>query len=581
MTRPLSRARWPAVAALIASLLLGGCRSKVERQYRLAYTLLAENKPELAIAEFSRFVRNHPNDPLAPAAYYQLAFLYRTHVADPQKALEQYAIIADRYPRSEEADDALEWMASIGRGQKDLKLIRDVVARLETRYADRHSACARARIQLALALLDAGSPEAQPVCKSILNRYPDQPNQCAQAQLILGRALEKIGKNQEAAVKQFEQVRKDYPDTTSAVEAQQRIGWIFYRRERSEAGKPAKPVALPKKRVVGVPALVHEEGGGVHRLPLEALAVLLKHRKTDADIDTLMAVSGIAFQFVYDPKQRGMGAGVFATQPLQTTATSFGFVPLESSSSTPEEAMLSLCQTLDRDKPAMVPYGDAEWVVVVGYDQGRKEFIFLRPGKGESTEKFDEFASRWKVATDQTGGALPSFYQFALGPANAGVSSADLVRDAAKRGVSLFLQRTTVFGAPAGTAAYEALISDLDAHAGAPMPADAGDLAAWADEPLNSLRQGRTAAAQFLENSAAGLPAPMSSHARTAAALYRSLAAKLAELHDRFPQPPQSAQTGASYPEYSGAASAAAQTARGALDIDRKAADELSAIASE
>jgi hypothetical protein len=229
----------------------------------------------------------------------------------------------------------------------------------------------------------------------------------------------------------------------------------------------------------------------------------------------------------------------------------------------------------------MVPYGDADWVVVVGYDQAQKQFILLGPGEGERAEKFDDFASRWKAGTDQTGGALPSFYQFALGPVTPDVNSADLVRAAAKRAVSLLVQRTTVFGAPAGTAAYEALIADLDAHAGGPMPGDAADLAAWANEPLNSLRQGRTAAAQFLESRAAGLPAPLSNHARTAAALYRSLAAKLAQLHDGFPQPPEGAQTGASYPEYSGAATAAAQMAREALDIDRKAADELSAIASE
>jgi TolA-binding protein len=550
----------------------------VERQLGVADALRAQNKPDLAAAEYERLAQDHPDDPLAASAHYELTVLYRIHLANPQKALEHYRAIAERYPKSRYADDALQWIAAMGRAQKDLNLIREAVNRLDARYPDSHSACARARIQLALALLDAGSPETKAVCRSILQRYPDQPNQCAQARLILGRALEKIDKNDDAAVKEWEKVRAAYPQTTSAVEAAERIGWQYYGQSRSAKGKPtAAPSA--KKRIEGVPAFAHQ-GGGVQAVTLEALAVLLKQRKADADLNTLMAVSGAAFQFVYDPQNRSVGSAVFATNPVQATAASYNFVALESSSSTPEEAMLSLCQTLDRGKPAMAPHTDGDWVVVVGYDQGKKVFGYLAPG-GERTQPFDQFAASWKTATDQAGGALDSFYQFALGPGKGEVGSAHLVREAARRGSSLLLQRPSVFGSPAGVAAYEALIADLEAHGTGGLPADAADLAAWADGPLMDLRQSRTAAAQFLEARAGGLPEPMGMHARTAAALYRSLAAKLSELHDRFPRPPQDAQPGSDQPEYSGAALSAAKLAREALEIDRDAAEQLTAMASE
>jgi len=575
------RAAWAAWVLLpaLGMLLVSGCSSRARRQYLVAEALRVENKPELAAERYERLIEKYPNDPLAAAAHYELASLCRIYLADPQKALLHYQAIADRYPKSIYADNSLWWIAWMGRTQKNTQLIRSAVNRLEATHPDSRSACARARVQLALALLEAGRPETKSVCKSILEKYPDQPNQCAQAQLILGRALEKIDKDDEAAVKQWESVRRNFPQTTSAVEAYERIGWLYYGRGRSPKGKPSA-APLPKRRIDGVPAFARE-GGGVQAVTLEALGVLLRHRGAAADLNTLMAVSGAAFQFVYDPENRGLGLAVFAENPLQATATGYGFVPLQSSSSTAEEAMKSLCQFLDRGRPTMVPHTDGDWVVVVGYDQGTKQFAYLRPGGGERTQGFDEFAEHWKAATDQAGGALDSFYQFALGPRKTEVTSADLVRAAARRGVSLLLQRPEVFGSPAGTAGYEALVTDLQAHATDTVPGDAADLAAWADGPLTAVRDSRGAAAAFLEGRAGGLPGSMGAHARTAAALYRSLAAKLAELHDVFPRPPGGAPPGTPQPAYRDAALTAARIAGEALDTDRKAADQLSALAAE
>ncbi len=577
MRGPAGRTAWIALTAL-AMLAAAGCKSKVERRFAVADALRVQNKPELAAAQYEQLVQDYPDDPLAPSAHYELTVLYRVHLADPQRALEHYRIIAARYPKSRWADEALLWIASMGRAQRNLAPVREAVNQLEAQHGGNHSACARGRVQLALALLDAGSPETKAICRSVLQRYPDQPNQCAQARLILGRALERIDKNDEAAVKEWEAVRAGYPGTTSAVEATERIGLSWYDTGRSARGKPT--ATLPaSKRIEGVPAFVHQ-GGGVQAVTLEALGVLLRQRKANTDLNTLMAVSGAAFQFVYDPEKRSAGSDVFATNPLQATAASYNFATLESSSSTPEEAMLSLCQSLDRGKPALVPHAGGEWVVVIGYDKGKKVFGYLTAG-GERTQAFEEFAADWKAAIDQTGGALDSYYQFALGPGKGEADSAHLVREAARRGASLLLQRTSVFGSPAGVAAYEALASDLEAHGAGTLPADAADLADWADGPLMDLRGSRTAAAEFLEARAPGLPEPLGMRARTSAALYRSLAAKLSELHDAFPRPPEGAKPGSDQPEYAGAALSAAKLAREALEIDRDAAEQLAAMGSE
>jgi hypothetical protein len=420
------------------------------------------------------------------------------------------------------------------------------------------------------------------VGRKILRTYPDQPSQCAQAQLILAQAAERIGKDSEAAVKQYEAVVAKYPNTTSAVEAKQRIGWIYYGAKQAEP--PKKPSGQPpprRKLVSGVPPFAQGPQAGIQLLTMEALRSLLKQSGTDTDVNTLMALSGAAFQFVYDPSNPGMGAAVFASNPFEVVAGSFGYSARPDSSSTAEEAMLSLCQTLDRDRPAVVPYSKLGWVIVIGYDQGKKQFMYLRPGAaGHRAESFDEFAARWKAAGEEAGGVLGSFYQFGLGPQQEKPQVAQLVREAASRGASLY-HRTSVFGAPAGLVAYEALATDLDLQGSDALPEDAGALATWGREPLSVLRTARRAAAEFLAAKADALPEPMRSNAHSASAAYGQLEARLAELQETFPAPPEGVPPGTPQPDYAVAAATSAEIAREAMALDRAAAEHLAALAAQ
>ncbi len=573
------------VAAASAVSFLGGCRGAPERQYRTAELLLAEGKPELAAAEYERIVQNHSRHSLAVDSLFKLGYIYRVHTDEPARAIDYYKKLAETYPRSKYADDALLWLASLGRRTQDIDLVREATTTLETHHADNPSSCARAQVQLALALLDAGKPEVTEVCKAILKRYPDQTYQCAHAQLILARAAQRLDKDQEAAIKQYEAVLAKYPDTMSAVEAKREIGWIYYGAKASEAReKPSDAKPPPRKKVVaGVPPFAQGPQVGIQFLTLDALRSLLKQSGTDTDVNTLMAVSGAAFQFVYDPGNPAMGAAVFATNPFETAASSFGYFARPDSSSTAEDAMVSLCQTLDRDRPALVPYSRLGWVIVVGYDQSARQFIYLRPGAaGHRAESFDEFAGRWKQAGEEGGGVLESFYQFGLGPRQEKEppQPARLVREAASRGLSL-LHRTPVFQAPAGLAAYQALAADLDPQGSDLLPQRAPNIAAWGDEPLSVLRAARRSAAQFFSVKAQALPEPMRSRAQATAAAYNQLEAKLAELQQAFPTVPAEAQPGTPAPQYVASASASARIVREAMGLESAAAEHLATLASE
>jgi hypothetical protein len=57
------------------------------------------------------------------------------------------------------------------------------------------------------------------------------------------------------------------------------------------------------------------------------------------------------------------------------------------------------------------------------------------------------------------------------------------------------------------------------------------------------------------------------------------LTGKLGDLGAGFPKPPDGAAAGTDQPEYAAAAHAAAQTAREALELERKAAEQLAALA--
>jgi tol-pal system protein YbgF len=77
-----------------------------QENYQAAFELLKEQRYEQAAAAFSRFLASYPESQLADNAQYWLAEAY--YVTDEfERALAQFQIVLDRYPRSRKVPDAL------------------------------------------------------------------------------------------------------------------------------------------------------------------------------------------------------------------------------------------------------------------------------------------------------------------------------------------------------------------------------------------------------------------------------------------------------------------------------------------
>ena len=166
-----------------------------------------------AIKDYRIIVKKHPKDTLAAGACYRMGQLQeQTHKYLP--AAESYAVLCERYQKSERFAEAVEGMFRIGEmyltGQKTKILGITIKSGLE---------------------------QAADIFTMIIRTAP-YGKYTARAQFDLGRAREKQGQN-ETAIAAFEAVVEKFPDDPVAVDAQYQIGYIYSRASASGTYDPA------------------------------------------------------------------------------------------------------------------------------------------------------------------------------------------------------------------------------------------------------------------------------------------------------------------------------------------------------
>lgn len=84
-------------------LFLTHCgESLTEKQlYEKAQKYENEEKSELAIKFYDKFVSNYPQSPLAPEALFRIAVVAAGHQKDLEKAIETYRRLVQKYPDNE------------------------------------------------------------------------------------------------------------------------------------------------------------------------------------------------------------------------------------------------------------------------------------------------------------------------------------------------------------------------------------------------------------------------------------------------------------------------------------------------
>jgi outer membrane protein assembly factor BamD len=174
----------------------------------------AERKGDLggAIKAYRSIVKKHPHDALAAGSCYRLAQLQeQTHKY--LLAAEAYAVLCEKYAKSEHFEDAVEGMFRIG-----------------------ESYLTGSKTKILGFTVKTGTDSAAQIFTMIIRVAP-YGKYTARAQFDLGRAREKQGRN-EAAIAAYQSVVEKFPDDPIAVDAQYQIGYIWSKASTSGTYDP-------------------------------------------------------------------------------------------------------------------------------------------------------------------------------------------------------------------------------------------------------------------------------------------------------------------------------------------------------
>jgi len=165
-----------------------------------------------AIKAYRALVRKHPRDTLAPGALYQMALL-QEQTRQYLKAAQSYAILAEKFPKSDRFEESIEALFRIG----------------EMYLAGR-------KVKILGIPFKASMEEACRIFASIIRTAP-YGKYTARAHFDTGRAREKQGAS-DAALAAYQQVVEKFPNDPLAVDAQYQIGYLWTKAMKSGTYDP-------------------------------------------------------------------------------------------------------------------------------------------------------------------------------------------------------------------------------------------------------------------------------------------------------------------------------------------------------
>ncbi len=534
--------------------MLCGCYSRSQRLYQRAEAFLAQDKPILAATEYRRLVIEDKRSPLADDALYKLAYLFREEFADPNSAIATYELLVNDYPDSPYGNEALLWVAHIQRRDlKDPEAVRATFNRMQSLYPEDERMVARCYLHLAQALYAAGRyEEATHEAQLLENGFPKERRQAAAAALIRAKALEKTSKNSGAAVAVYESILARYPESYSALEAKSALGWIYHDASKADEQKQQAALRAAARIVHGVP----QPAARPARLgQLEVLRAYLAFREIPLDEQTIIALSGAAFDFFYVPSEPSVTSRMFIRNPFISVAETLGFSTNEWSAPQSEGSFTTLAQAIRHGRPVIIHQSkpNSRWCIVTGYRPAEDRITYLPPGKnGSVTTGKAAFIGAWTATRQQTYGA---YYQFSIGEREQTPSEAELLNEALRMAISAGENRS-ISGVPSGPRAWAKLAEELDSQ---PSPNSNANLLVWAREQIPQLRRNRKAAAVYLRQHAKSAAGEKAGNLQHAAQVYESIDQELETLANLIEHASESAGSGAAGSGDAGSGSAATE----------------------
>jgi len=473
--------------ALLALALIAGCSSKAERLYRRAEAFLAQGQFEMAAEEYLRLAREYERSPLADDAIYKLAYIYAEEMEEPTVALVQYRALADNYPSSPYADDALMRIMTIQREVlKDPQAVERTCEELCLRYEDAPALCARGRLEVARAWFEAGEFEkAMKAATELMASFPRQRRECANAALLMARAASGMGREQTEVEKLYERVIEQYPDTHAAAMAKRSIGLIYWGHREQQQQERAEEMRRRSRVIEGVPP--HAAQSGEVLQALSAMRAALAHRGVTLSLEEMIALSGAAFETVFDPKRPELGQRVMDRSPFEVLADQLGFAHNIWSGPTAEQAFETAHQALLQGYPVLIRLGSSpRWVLLTGYIMAEDRVLYLPPGRDSHVASSrEQFLDAWRAGSAGGSGVAGQqpFHQFSLGARLREPERADVLRSAIRRAATV-MRLQTIVHVPAGTGAWEAVGRHLEACMAPESEALREQAVTWAERGL-------------------------------------------------------------------------------------------------
>ena len=404
------RTFWPALIAslpavlILALLMRAMLPDPTADMFRKAKRMEDAGQYELALRHYAVLLSSHPNSSYAPEALAGTAAILAQmgrpdgDVFKLRRAVETYKKLADTYPSSLLAGDALSSAAAIALTDiKDLALAKTLYGELLERYASSRDYAPEAMVKLGrIALAQSDGDNAQMWFQRVLQRYPKQTERCAEAQYHLGVAYETLwpdAKHKQWAKNAYEATFKRYPQSVYASDAKERLGLLYY--SDSSAGRPAARRVLID--VPSVPPLDLNDPSGM----LGALRLALGARGLNVGEITLRGWTLTPFYAGYQASDPGQIVKLPDAQWKNIVANAgLRYAPLSGGDSA--GALRDLQRELDMAQPPLIFNG--RWNLVVGYDSSRGT-VFLQNDAQLETISARELAASWKT-TSPIGGAF-------------------------------------------------------------------------------------------------------------------------------------------------------------------------------
>ena len=175
----------------------------------------AERRSDLkgAIKAYRVIVKKHPKDTLAAGACYRMGQL-QEQIHQYLPAAQSYAVLAEKYQKSERFEEAVEGLFRIG----EMYLTAQ-------------------KTKILGIPIKSGTSQSVIIFSMIIRTAP-YGKYTARAQFDLGRAYEKQGSN-ELAIAAYQAVVEKFPNDPLAIDAQYQIGYIWSRASASGTYDPA------------------------------------------------------------------------------------------------------------------------------------------------------------------------------------------------------------------------------------------------------------------------------------------------------------------------------------------------------